>query len=270
MILIKNAIIKIKRKVISILKRNFVFTENLTSLQNIEKIKKFIHNMQPVSTELNLIRVGSDNDGGYLIPNDLQGLKYLISPGVSNNSSFELFFAQKNVKCILVDASVDKPNIEHKNFVFIKKFLSNEIKDNFVNIDYLISEFTSGNDDIILQMDIEGWEWDVLKDISLETLSRFRIMTIEFHRFIRIFKDENEFSSVVNIFEKLSKAFYIVHIHNNNCCKRIKVDELYFSDLVEITFIRKDRVKNIYGYSTIPHKLDQKNVNKKDFTLKLS
>ena len=98
MILIKKIIIKIKRKIISILKRNFVFTENLTSLQNIEKIKKFIHNMQPVSTEFNLIRVGSDKDGGYLIPNDLQGLKYLISPGVSNNSSFELFFAQKNVK----------------------------------------------------------------------------------------------------------------------------------------------------------------------------
>ncbi len=54
-----------------------------------ELISDFVTAIRPVDTEHELIRVGSPADGGYLIPNDLEGVKWLFSPGVSDNWSFE-------------------------------------------------------------------------------------------------------------------------------------------------------------------------------------
>ncbi len=34
--------------------------------------------------------MGGENDGGYLVPDDLEGIEYCFSPGVSNIATFEL------------------------------------------------------------------------------------------------------------------------------------------------------------------------------------
>ena len=37
----------------------------------IDQIKELIKALRPVKTKFDLIRIGGNNDGGYLIPNDL-------------------------------------------------------------------------------------------------------------------------------------------------------------------------------------------------------
>ncbi len=54
-----------------------------------EKVEGFIKSLHPIKTEHELVRWGNKHDGGYLIPNDFEGIKALFSPGVGGVSAFE-------------------------------------------------------------------------------------------------------------------------------------------------------------------------------------
>ncbi|WRA21371.1 hypothetical protein KVK03_05410 [Helicobacter pylori] len=54
-----------------------------------EKVEGFIKSLHPIKTEHELVRWGAKHDGGYLIPNDFEGIKALFSPGVGGESTFK-------------------------------------------------------------------------------------------------------------------------------------------------------------------------------------
>ncbi len=54
-----------------------------------EKVEGFIKSLHPIKTEHELVRWGAKHDGGYLIPNDFEGIRELFSPGVGGESAFE-------------------------------------------------------------------------------------------------------------------------------------------------------------------------------------
>ncbi|WQT65779.1 hypothetical protein E5E00_02675 [Helicobacter pylori] len=54
-----------------------------------EKVEGFIKGLHPIKTEHELVRWGAKHDGGYLIPNDFEGIRALFSPGVGGESAFE-------------------------------------------------------------------------------------------------------------------------------------------------------------------------------------
>ncbi|WQW16036.1 hypothetical protein KVM68_05100 [Helicobacter pylori] len=54
-----------------------------------EKVERFIKSLHPIKTEHELVRWGAKHDGGYLIPNDFEGIRALFSPGVGGESAFE-------------------------------------------------------------------------------------------------------------------------------------------------------------------------------------
>lgn len=76
--------------------------------------------LKPIKTNHELIRIGGDGDGGYLIPNDLVGIDSCFSPGVSSVADFENDLTKKGIKCFLADFSVDAPPIKNKLFDFEK------------------------------------------------------------------------------------------------------------------------------------------------------
>ena len=45
--------------------------------------------LRPLDPGIELIRIGPDSDGGYLVPDDLDGIRHAFSPGVSTESGFE-------------------------------------------------------------------------------------------------------------------------------------------------------------------------------------
>ncbi len=72
-----------------------------------EAVAEFLSTIRPVETEHPLIRVGGDGDGGYLIPNDLEGIAACFSPGVATTADFEAGMAARGIRCFLADASVE-------------------------------------------------------------------------------------------------------------------------------------------------------------------
>ena len=92
------------------------------------RIKEMLQTLQPMETGHKLIRIGSNFDGGYLVPDDLQGLEATFSPGVSVEIEFDLEMAKICKQCYLADASIEQPINLEKNMHFIKKFIELKIR----------------------------------------------------------------------------------------------------------------------------------------------
>ena len=87
-----------------------------------EKVLQFLDATRPLKTEHKLIRTGGELDGGYLIPDDMDGVKYCFSPGVSSVADFENDLAKRGIKSFLADYSVNGPPVENELFDFEKNF----------------------------------------------------------------------------------------------------------------------------------------------------
>ena len=143
-------------------------------LKTKEQILALIRKLHPIQCEHNLIRIGPIGDGGYLVPDDLNGIIACFSPGVGNVSEFEIQCSQLGMEIFLADASVDRPDNIPSSFHFTKKFIGPGTQDEYLSLDDWVSE--SGIDstgDILLQMDIEGYEYLSLINISDKLLKFF-------------------------------------------------------------------------------------------------
>lgn len=211
-------------------------------IKNNEQIDQFFNMIKPVSTVFGLKRIGGDGDGGYLLPDDLDGIVACFSPGVALSSSFELEIAEMGIPCHMADYSVDGPAQHHKLFTFDKKFLGGRDFGNFVRLDSWMDSYKYGNGDFLLQMDIEGSEYDVILSTPIEILEKFRIIIIEFHYLESLITFAG--GKLISLaFSKLLEKFEIVHIHPNNCRDPIYYKSYIIPPIMEFTFMRKDRVK---------------------------
>jgi hypothetical protein len=108
-------------------------------------------------------------------------------------------------------------------------------------------------------MDIEGSEYISILSTPQEILTKFRIILIEFHNLEHL--TEKFASEIIQAtVSKILSDFYVVHIHPNNARKLSPWGGLMIPPTLEVTFIRKDRVKNTRNIEELPHKLDEPNL----------
>ena len=227
----------------------------------------FFKMVQPVATNHPLIRLGCDGDGGYLVPDDLDGITACFSPGVSTVADFEVNLAERGIPCYLADYSVNEAPVQHPLISFEKKFLGLENNEVFTTLDAWVAKHTPNKTDFLLQMDIEGGEYDVLFDVSDKTLQQCRILVIEFHHLDRLIINEG-FRFLNLIFKKLDKYFKVVHIHPNNCAPSYTYGEFEIPPIMEFTFLRRDRIFEAKPARDFPSHLDRTNVREvPDFKL---
>ncbi len=227
----------------------------------------FFESIKPVSTNHNLVRVGGEGDGGYLVPNDLVGIDTLFSPGVSLTADFESQLATQGIHCFMADYSVDSTPTHHPLFHFEKKFLGLTNDDVFTTLENWVGRHATSSNNMILQMDIEGAEYRVLLDADAAILRRFRIIVIEFHELQELWQQWG-LELIRLTFHKLLKDFAIVHLHPNNKARAIRRGGIEIPPLMEFTFLRRDRITSSQPTTRFPHALDRANMNMKpDFPL---
>lgn len=241
---------------------------------NIEKTTKktFIFEvfqmLCPLKSNLYFERVGSKGDGGYLVPKEIGKIDAIFSPGVALNSDFELYFANKGIDCFMVDASVTKPALSHPNFHFEAIWLSHcDIPGEAVTLKTWLNKTRfSKSKNLILQMDIEGGEYDCITSSDNETLDAFKVIIVELHHLNYIFNQSK--AKVIKItIQKILENHSVVHAHVNNNAKSFKINGVKFPEVLEVTFVRKDLIDKTYGYQLEKHELDQPNVVAKDWNL---
>lgn len=226
-------------------------------------ILRVVRIMKPVAVRQELMRIGGSGDGGYLVPKDLHGVEACFSPGVALNASFETALAELGIRSFLADYSVDSPPVENPLFDFQKRFLGVQSEDSkYIRLDEWVNQKHPGQDDLLLQMDIEGAEWPILADVQQDTLRRFRIIALEIHDLDVMLTSHAGLRLAEAVFQKLQENFRTVHIHANNCTRAINYRGLKIPPILELTLLRKDRIENTHVESSvkIPHPLDQRNV----------
>lgn len=222
-------------------------------------IERFRENY--VSTEL--VRVGGEGDGGYLLPDILSNVSHCFSPGVSFTADFEAELSRNfGIRCLLADASVEAAPLSDPNFSFVQKFVGSRTEGQLTTLsDWMSASLDGSERDLLLQMDIEGSEFDVLTLESNDVLERFGVIIVEFHGMERLF-DEHFLSSVSAIFEKLYQKFSVCHVHPNNIGGIASLGEIEVPRLFEVSFVRDDLLRSLEPGREIvlPHPLDAPNV----------
>ncbi len=223
-------------------------------------LQEFFKMVYPIDAGYPLLRIGGTGDGGYLVPDDLEGINFCFSPGVSTVADFELTLAGRGIKSFLIDHSVQAAPVSHPLIEFERKFLGINNDEIYVRLDDWVKTKAPDSDNSILQMDIEGAEYDVLFDVSIETLQKFRILIIEFHHLDDLILAGN-FKLFDLIFKKITKYFDVIHNHPNNCAPPYQYGAFEIPPIMELTFLRKDRVKQRIPVTRFPHALDHRNVD---------
>lgn len=231
-----------------------------TVLTSKRQLTSLINKLHPINPGVEMIRLGPKGDGGYLVPNDLIGIEACFSPGVLNNSGFEEECARLGMKVFMADGSVDGPSITNDRFNFTKKYIGATTSDSFMTIDDWVNyTLPLTHTDLLLQIDIEGYEYESFLSLSNNLMQRFRIIVVEFHRLDQLWS-RPFFRMVSPTFEKILQTHSCVHIHPNNASRLLIKHGLTIPGAMEFTFLRKDRVIDPSFASVFPHKLDSNNI----------
>ena len=202
-----------------------------------------------------LIRLGKDHDGGYLVNRrDIERTQLLISLGVGTDISFERAFANINsCKVQAYDREINNIDLDAENFFTGSNQLSMlDISSNNIN-----SIFHGS--DIFLKCDIEGAEYGILSDI-IQYSDKFTGMVIEFHDCNKTVNYDN----LVNFIAKIPQR--LVHTHVNNYFY-YKTPQGNVPDIFELSFSSSSNCE-YKPQLQLPHSLDMtNNPNDQEFSL---
>ena len=167
----------IKNKIFEIINNKLIndYTHGIFPTINHSKLIKLINSIKPFDLGYDLIRVGPHGDGGYLIPDVLKKIKTCFSPGVGNIHGFENDLLERGIKVFMADGTVEKPILFNKNYEFIKKNLGTHEDDVTTTLNSWM-ESKQAQDDVLLQMDIEGSEYEVVNSLDELNLKKFKVM----------------------------------------------------------------------------------------------
>jgi len=230
-------------------------------LADADELAALVASLRPEAGAHPLIRLGDAHDGGYLVPDDHDGIGSCFSPGVYTFASFEAALAARGVRTFMADASVDGPPFAHPLFDFEKRFLGDATGGDVIRLaDWVAAKADAAETEMILQMDIEGAEYPVLLDTPAEVLRRFRILVIEFHRLGAI-ATAGALPFYCHLFGKLLRDFAVVHIHPNNAADVAEIGNgIVIPEIMEFTFHRRDRHRPTGRRPEYPHPCDAANL----------
>lgn len=214
-----------------------------------EDLLRVLRFLRPKPCPVPLTRIGGDGDGAYLLPQDLDGIVACFSPGVSNSKDFEdALYRSHGIGSHMCDFTSDlhrlkTPLIEGAQS-FEKKWLDVDGGAESLSLADWVSARAPGEQDLILQIDIEGAEYRNLLNTPREVLRRFRIIVMELHGLARL-NDAAVFRDVLRpFFLALEQDFVSVHAHPNNCAPQVMVEHagMRVPQVLELTLLRKDRI----------------------------
>ena len=252
----------VKKKILEIFNDKLINLYNYGLFSTVDhlKVKKLINSIKVHNLGYKLLRVGPNGDGGYLLPDVLSNISACFSPGVGKIHGFEEDLLKRGIKIYMADKTVEKPNLSKENYEFLKKNIGSYDDEETITMDTWINN--SENHNKLLQMDIEGYEYEAINSISESNLKKIQIMVIEFHHFEQILTKMG-YLLVKNVFQKILKYFDVAHIHPNNCCGAYKIKEMVIPSTLEITFLNKELTLKKEKIESIQNELDFKNIEHK-------
>ena len=241
---------------------------------NREDILSCFRQFWPVMLSEPLTRLGADADGGYVVPELRRPYDAIFSPGVADNASFEeeYLLRYKDCRAFLLDGSIRENPMRNSRLSprveFEASFLGSRKAQGFVTLEAWVNSKYRGNN-ALLQVDIEGHEYEVFLSARDSILEKFSTIIIELHG-LNMLGTREGCTLVSALANRLSSVFVIAHIHVNNYAKPINLNNLKIPTVLEVTWVRRDLV-SINPNETVtslPNRLDRPNdVSKPSYKL---
>lgn len=237
-----------------------------------DEVVKTLKLLSPRTTNMSLVRIGNAADGGYILLEELikqNGITYSL--GVGDSTQFEEEMTEKyNHTNYMYDHTVSCEHIpKTKNFVFQPKGVGSENTEQLKTLTTMIRD--NGHQDeqeMILQCDIEGSEWEIFQNTSQETLKQFSQIIIEFHCLDRCIMDLNFFewgtehwryTRMKETLSILRQNFTPFHVHGNNYRDVFIFEGVSVPIVLEVSYVRNDLVQFTNEQKRFPTLLDKAN-----------
>jgi hypothetical protein len=202
------------------------------------------------------IRIGHDEDGGYVVLDDFARVGYALSFGVGQEVSWDLDLANRGIHVHQFDHTIDREPSAHEYIHFHRKKLAAMHQGN--DEDLRSAQRYGDHSMCIIKIDIEGDEWVVLESVKAGDFSKVTQLICEFHDFNRV-DDDAWYHRAIAVLEMLTKTFAVVHVHGNNNAPMQTLGNVAFPEILEVTFAQRNYFTFSESNELFPTSLDRPN-----------
>lgn len=218
------------------------FHEYQALANDLSTIAKYVIPHSTVGSN-NLVRIGSINDGGYVLLDDLDFPT--LSIGIGDDIEFDHAMCKKGSSVFQFDHTIIKPPKCCDKPIYFNLGLAGEPKfqnDKLITLREMVEkcQLKKKKNTAILKIDIEGGEWSALSNSdNIEVLGFFRQIVLECHNMEKLINDEFR-KNVVKVLGNINKKFFVVNYHGNNFLPALYIAGLVIPQTFEITFVSRD------------------------------
>lgn len=225
------------------------------------KTAELLAKLQPhKSSDIEMIRVGRDGDGGYVMADLFSGVDAAYSFGIAEDVSWDIHFADKDIPVFMYDHTISGLPCEHRNFNFFRVGIcGREAQSGMKDVGFLIRENGHSGKNLLLKMDIEGYEYPAIDAMSEDDISCFTQITCEMHDLQDLLFDFERHQLISRCLTRILSHMHCVHLHANNVGGVVEAHGVSLPRLLEITFVRKDLGRNFVRSDDLRKDLDREN-----------
>jgi hypothetical protein len=219
--------------------------------------------LEPVAYDLRLRRVGRERDGGYVVPEELLDERTtLLSFGVADDVSFEeevsATFGVKRIHCF--DPTVDRLPSTNPHLTFHQLGIAAVPDPNrrLATFSGCRAQCDMGDHErIAIKMDVEGWEWGVLRAVDFSALD-VDLMVLELHFFFEMTRWQRRLYPLFlwqrcRTLSRVLRSYAIVYSHANNYHYK-ELAGYRFPEFLELTLVSRRFLKQLaFEKSTALH-----------------
>jgi hypothetical protein len=228
---------------------------------NDSKLKVFevLTLLRPYDIDVEKIRVGPRQDGGYIVANKFAPSQVVLSYGIGSQTEFDHHLASLGHTVYMFDHTIDAPKLTLPNMHFVKEGIGIYDGDLVKTLDTHLTKIgTPAVEHAVLKLDVEGAEWDVIPTWSQMTLRRFDQITMEVHGLDWLATPAVQ-DKVKAALTNIDKQFTLFHVHANNYVPLTVVEGFAICGCLELSFIRSSLVNRQPSKSLFPTSLDWPN-----------
>jgi hypothetical protein len=222
------------------------------------ELQAILHPMTPVGGRFD--RVGGANDGGYVMVDYGLDNTSVYNFGIGNEVTWDQAMAERGNTIYQFDHTIDAPPPVVGVTAFTRKGLGVYSDDRFVSLgDAIYANGDNERTDLVLNIDIEGGEWDILPSLSPHELSPFTQIAMELHGLLNAIVDSTFRARVRDSFDVLFATHQLVHVHANNWGAYAMANGVLAYDVLEVTLVRKSDWEFVECDERFPRDLDRPN-----------
>lgn len=186
------------------------------------------------------VRLGRRGDGGYVCLDDFAGLDAALSFGINDDVSWDRDAADRGLVVHQFDHTVDDPAPDDRRMVFNKTMIAPEPGPGAATLGELVRLHDRGasRPNLLLKMDIEGWEWAMVEATPSHELARFSQIACELHYFQGLAELDHR-RTVFRALTKLHELYGVVHVHANVAGGIGNHGNVVVPNVLEVTFANR-------------------------------